>query len=258
MIRRSFLIAGAVAALLSGAGLAVQAADAIPAAVHAAVHDTARPEADRKRDADRKPAEVVAFAGIKAGDRVLEYMPGGGYFTRIFSKVVGDKGVVYALVPGRAPDAPANAPDFAARVRAISAEPQYGNIRVLDMNDSAALAAAEKVDVAWTSLNYHDLHNRPNADVGSFNKLIFDALKPGGVFIVIDHAAASGTGNSATRELHRIEPEFVKKEVTAAGFVFEAESQVLRNPADPNTVPVREGSVAGRTDQFVYRFRKPR
>ena len=144
------------------------AADAVSPAAAAAVAEPSRPEADRARDADRKPAEVVSFAGIKPGDKVAEVMPGGGYFTRIFSKVVGDKGVVFAMVPARAPNAPANAPDFAAGVKAIAATPGYGNIRVVAMEGEKF----DPVDVAWTSLNYHDFHNRPNADLVAFNKNI--------------------------------------------------------------------------------------
>jgi predicted methyltransferase len=253
MLRYSRLIAGAfVAATMLVGGVAV-AADKIPAAVTAAVADKGRPDADKERDANRKPAEVVAFAGIKKGDKVVELLPGGGYFTRIFSKVVGDKGVVYALAPPRRPDAPAGAPDPAAAVTAIAAD--YKNVKVGSITDGKW--APEPVDVVWTSDNYHDVHNRPNADLMAFNKNAFDALEPGGTYIVIDHAAAAGSGLRDTSTLHRIDPEVVKSEVTAAGFTFAGQSDALHNPGDPHTAGVRDPSVRGKTDQFVFKFRKP-
>ena len=214
MLRRSFTLCAATALLGFTAVTATLAADAIPAYVKAAVDDAARPDADRSRDAKRKPAETLAWAGIKPGDKVGDMLPGGGYFTRLFSKVVGPKGVVYALPPAAPANAPAGAPDFAAAVKKIAEDPQFANVRVGDMNTPPA----EKLDVAWTSRNYHDLHNRPNADLAAFNKQVFDSLKPGGTYIVIDHAAAKGTGATATQSLHRIDAELVKTEVTAAGF----------------------------------------
>jgi predicted methyltransferase len=252
MFRRSFMLCAATA-LLGFTATTAFAADAIPAAVKAAVDDAARPEADRARDANRKPGELVAWAGLKAGDKVADLLPGGGYFTRIFSKVVGPKGTVYALVPARPANAPAGMPDFAAAVKKIADDAQYANVKVGDMNN----VPAEKLDLAWTSLNYHDLHNRPNADLGAFNKQVFDALKPGGTFIVIDHAAAKGSGTEGTK-LHRIDPDLVKSEVTAAGFKFESESKVLANPQDDHSTPNSDAGIRGRTDQFALKFTKPK
>ena len=253
-----WLGAAALSATISlVAGCATTAsAPSVPAAVTAAVANPARSDADRTRDADRKPAEVIAFAGIKAGDKVGDMMPGGGYFTRIFSGVVGAKGAVYALAPPRAANAPANAPDPAAAVKAIAADPKFANVKVGALD--TAQAVPEKLDVLWTSLNYHDLQNRPNADLKAFNKWVFDSLKPGGIYIVIDHAAAAGAGKSVTSTLHRIEPAFVKSEVLAAGFTFAGESNVLRNPADDHVTPNRDSGIRGKTDQFVFKFRKPK
>jgi predicted methyltransferase len=226
------------------------------AAVAAAVADKARPDADRTRDADRKPAEVIAFAGIKAGDKVGDIMPGGGYFTRLFSAVVGSKGTVYALAPPRAANAPANAPDMAAAVKAIAADAHYANVKV--GSSDVATPVPEKLDVMWTSLNYHDFQNRPEGYMKSYNKWVFDALKPGGTYIVIDHAAKVGAGKSVTSTLHRVEPAYVKQEVIAAGFQFVGESKVLENPADDRSQLVRETGIRGKTDQFVFKFRKPK
>jgi predicted methyltransferase len=224
----------------------------IPAGVAAAVADSGRPAEDKQRDANRKPAEIIAFAGIKSGDQVAELLPGRGYFTRIFSKVVGDKGVVYALTPAPRPDAP---PPTGPSPVATIAE-TYKNVRVSQM--SPTQLAPEPVDVVWTSLNYHDIHNRPNADLAAFNKNVFNALKPGGIYIVIDHEAEKGSGTRDTSTLHRIDPEVVKKEVTGAGFVLDGESQVLHNADDPHTAQVRDASVQGHTDQFALKFRKPK
>jgi len=253
MLRRSFTLCAATALLGFAAASTTLAADAVPAYVKAAVDDAARPEADRARDANRKPAEIVAWSGMKPGDKVADMLPGGGYFTRIFSKVVGAKGVVYALPPARPANAPAGGPDFAAAVKKIAEDPQYANVKVGDMNTPPA----DKLDVAWTSLNYHDLHNRPNADLPAFNKQVFDSLKPGGTFIVIDHVAAKGSGAEGTK-LHRIDPELVKSEVTAAGFKFESESKVLANPQDDHKTPNSDATVRGHTDQFAFKFTKPK
>jgi predicted methyltransferase len=230
--------------------LAVAAA-APSRAIKTAVADTSRPEADRARDANRKPAELIAFAGIKAGDKVAELLPGGGYFTRIFSKVVGTKGVVYAMAPVRPANAPADAPDRAAPVKAIAAESGYGNVRVVDMDEKLG-----SMDVVWTSQNYHDLHNAPNADLVATNKRVRDMLKPGGIYIVIDHAAQTGSGARDTNTLHRIDAELVKQEVLAAGFELVGESNALRNPADMHDKRVFDESLRGNTDQFALKFRR--
>ena len=227
-----------------------QASDKISAGISAAVADAGRPAEDKERDANRKPAESIAFAGIKKGDHVAELLPGGGYFTRIFSKVVGDKGVVYALVPPPRP----NGPDPAAAANAIAAADK--NVKVATLGQDKL--APEPVDVVWTSQNYHDLHNRPNADLAAFNKNVFDALKPGGTYLVLDHAAEAGSGTRDTSTLHRIDPEVVKTEVTAAGFKLEGSSDVLKNPQDPHTANVRDPSIRGKTDQFILKFRKPK
>ena len=228
-----------------------------PDAISAAITDASRPDTDKQRDANRKPAETLAFAGVKPGDRVAELLPGGGYFTRLFSKVVGLNGHVYALVPAPLPDAPADALDRAARVKALAADPNYSNVSVV-VEPFAQLKAPEPVDLVWTSQNYHDFHNFPGLDVGVFNQLVFEALKPGGTYFVLDHAAEPGSGVRDTGTLHRIDPETVKKEVLAAGFVFVGSSDLLHQPDDPHAVKVFDPSVRGKTDQFILKFRKPK
>lgn len=255
MTRRLSSLSSAIAVVLFATTSGAQAADKVPADVSAAVADPARPAADKERDAGRKPAESVAFAGIKKGDKVVDVMPGRGYFTRIFAKVVGDSGVVYAAPPGRRPDAPANAPDPAAGANALAAE--YKNVKVLPAS-LPNLSVPEPVDVIWTSLNYHDIRNQPNDNYAAFNKAVFAALKPGGTYLVIDHAAAPGSGTKDTQTLHRIDPEAVKKDVTAAGFKFESAGDFLKNDKDPHTARVHDETVRGQTDQFILKFSKPK
>ncbi|MEP7244870.1 MAG: methyltransferase [Gammaproteobacteria bacterium] len=256
MISRSMAFTGAVATVFLMNFADAGAAGSIPAGVKAAVADASRPDADKQRDANRKPAETLAFTGIKKGDHVAELLPGGGYFTRIISKVVGDKGVVYAVAPPKRPNAPADAPEPSAAVAAIAADAGYKNVRVMTARVTE-LTLPEPVDVVWTSLNYHDIHNVPNADLKAVNTTIFNALKPGGTYIVIDHAAEKGSGARDTSTLHRIDPEIVKTEVQSAGFVLAGESDVLRNAEDPHTAGVRDPSIQGKTDQFILKFKKP-
>ena len=255
MIRHPLILAAAWTAAMTLAAHGASAAS-IPDNIAAAIADPSRPDADKQRDADRKPGETLAFTGVKPGAQVAELLPGGGYFTRLFSKAVGSSGHVYALVPAPLVDAPADAPDFAARVKAIAADPNYANVSVV-VEPFSHLAVPAPVDLVWTSQNYHDLHNFPGLDVGVFNKMVFDDLKPGGIYLVLDHTAEAGSGGRDTKTLHRIDPETVKKEVLAAGFVFVGSSDLLRQTGDSHTVKVFDPSVRGTTDQFILKFRKP-
>lgn len=241
-----------VALVLASSGLAVGAAAQAPSsAITAAVADTARPASDTERDAARKPAEIVAFAGVKPGDRVAELMPGGGYFTRILSKTVGPKGHIYALVPAGF----ANRPGALDGLNALAR--QYGNVTVV-ATDLTAIKLPEPVDVVWTSENYHDFHNGPNANIPGLNAAVFAALKPGGVYYIEDHAAAAGAETTTTSTLHRIDPAAAVSEVEAAGFKLDGRSTALANPDDPHTAGVRDPSVRGKTDKFALKFRKPK
>ena len=254
MFRSALLLAACVSAALFVAR--ADAATRVPGYITAAVADSGRPAEDKQRDADRKPAETLAFAGIKPGQVVVELVPGRGYFTRILSKIVGSKGHVYALSPPRRANAAADSPDPSAATSAIAEQPGYSNI-VVQSGSLAKISVSEPADVVFTAQNYHDVHNVPNIDIAAFNGAIFDALKPGGVYIVIDHAAEPGSGARDTSTLHRIDPATVKSEVLAAGFVLDAESTLLQNPQDTHTVAVFEPSIRGKTDQFILKFRKP-
>lgn len=230
--------------MLTLAGPAMAQGQAPELAIATAVADSQRPAADAARDAVRKPAEIVAFAGVKPGDKVAEIAPGGGYYTRILAKAVGPEGKVYALMPAFF----ANRPGGLDGINALAA--QYGNVEVVVI-DYAATKLPEPVDLVWTTENYHDL---ANGDVATINKWVFAALKPGGTYFIEDHAAP-GTGTSATSTLHRIDPAAVKEQVGAAGFTLEEESDVLHNPNDPHDVNPRE--VQPTSDKFALRFRKP-
>lgn len=227
----------------------------VPAFIAAALDDANRPQADRDRDAARKPGEVLAFAGLKPGMKVIDLIPGQGYFTRIFSKAVGPSGRVYAYVPDELTKIAKREP----AVNAIARDPAYRNLKVI-LRTLPLFGAPEKADIVFTAQNYHDMHDAfmGPANLALVNRAVFKALKPGGVYVVIDHSAKPGSGLSATETLHRIDPAVVRREVEAAGFVFEGESPLLRNPRDPLTANVFDAGIRGKTDQFIYKFRKPR
>jgi predicted methyltransferase len=255
MNRLPLILAASLAASLSMSATCAQAAS-VPANIKAAVADAGRPDADKQRDANRKPAETLEFLGVKPGESVAELLPGGGYFTRLFSGAVGAKGHVYALVPERPANAPADLPDLAAKVKAIAADAHYSNVSVV-VAPLATLATPAPVDLVFTAQNYHDLHNFP-VDVVGFNKIILNSLKPGGLYVVLDHSAEAGSGLRDTKTLHRIDVETVKKEVTDAGFEFVGASTILANAADARTAIVFDPSIRGKTDQFILKFRKPK
>lgn len=227
-----------------------------PSYIAAAVADSNRPDADKLRDANRKPVQTLEFLGVKPGEQIGEILPGGGYFTRIFSKAVGPSGHVYALVPERPANAPADMPDLAGKVKAIAADPNYSNVSVV-IQPLTKLVTPVPVDLVFTAQNYHDLHNFP-VDVVAFNRTIMASLKPGGLYVVLDHSAPTGSGLADTKTLHRIDANVVKQEVTAAGFEFVGASDVLANPADSRTTMVFDPSIRGKTDQFILKFRKPK
>jgi predicted methyltransferase len=240
--------------LVCGASWFAPAFAAPPDFVAAAVASSDRPAADTARDALRHPAELLAFAGVKQGDSVADVMPGGGYFTRIFSKAVGQQGHVYAIIPDALA---AKLPKLEAGMKALAAQPAFSNVTPL-VQKIDQTAAGLNLDVAWTSNNYHDLYGFYGADQAeALDGAIFKALKPGGVFMVIDHVAKGGTSATSPTTLHRIDPGTVISQVLQAGFVLEAESPLLANPADPHTAKVFAPEIRGHTDQFVFKFRKP-
>jgi len=243
----------AIAALVLATAAAYAArGGALPAYIAAAIADTSRPPEDTARDADRKPGATLAFAGVKPGMKVLELAPGKGYFTRLLSATVGPTGKVYAITGPPKPGAPPPA------VQAIAADAHYSNVTAIVKPTTAEpLVLPEKVDLVWTSQNYHDFHNLTDVGIDAVNKRVFDALKPGGTYLVLDHSAQAGSGARDTNTLHRIDEDTVKKEVEASGFKYVGESNILRNKADPRTAKVFDPSIQGHTDQFILRFSKP-
>lgn len=241
------------AALVAASVLAAPVFAQAPAdPVAAAIADTTRPPDDVARDAARKPAVLLAFADVKPGMAVVDWVPGGGYFTRLFADVVGEDGKVYAWVPAELKDKY----DLGKNAEAIAI--QHRNVLAV-IEPMLATTSIRDADIVWTSQNYHDLHTKGFGDVDTlaFNKQVFDMLKPGGYYIVVDHRAAEGAPVDVAESLHRIDPAIVKREVEAAGFVFDSESVALANPADDHTLNVFDEKVRGHTDQFVYKFKKP-
>jgi len=238
--------------LVAAASELAAAAPTAPPYIAKAVADPSRPADDRKLDPDRKPAQVLAFAHVRPGEVVGEYLPGGGYYTRLLSDIVGPGGKVYALETTRW-----GQENIDATKKAI-AEGGRGNVS-LDLAPFGAFHLPAKVDLFWITDNYHDLHvpKYGAIDMAAFNRQVFDSLKPGGVYFIIDHAAAPGTGATLSPTLHRIDKATVIAEVTAAGFKLAGESDVLRNPADDHTRPIFEPAIHFKTDQFILAFKKP-
>jgi len=209
-----------------------------------------RPEDERALDAGRKPEEVLKFFGVKPGDKVADIMAGKGYYTVILSQVVGPQGVVYsannALMKGFVKDA------LDVRLQ----NPMFANVKHIDGEiDKLALPTDGSLDFVLIHLNYHDLVLK-NDNRAAMNKIVFAALKPGGVYGIVDHYAKDGSGTEFTESLHRIDKAVEVKEVTDAGFVLAKEGEMLRHPEDPRTEGVFKHR--GETDRFVLRFEKPK
>lgn len=244
----------AALALALAAPLAAQTAAPIrvPVLITKALADPSRPAADRERDAARRPGELIAFAGIGSGATVADFMMGSGYFTRILAKVVGPHGHVYAY----------QANEFIA-FRAAYATEQDEALKGFN-NASASRSSLAKVhfpeplDAIITVQNWHDLHLKfAGPDLAAtVAQRLHDALKPGGILLVVDHVANADPEMTAPDTLHRIDPASVRAEIEKAGFKLVGETAILRNPNDPHTAIVFDPSIRGKTDQFVYKFKR--
>jgi predicted methyltransferase len=243
----SMLAVGAVA--VAGAAWA-----ATPANITQALADKARPAADSARDAARKPGELLAWAGVKPGDKVADLIMGGGYFTRILSPAVGPKGHVYAYQPDEFIKFQASYGENQKKVVA-----DYANVTAVN-GSLGGLDLPDGLDMVLTVQNYHDLHLTPfpKDTAAKVNAEVFKSLKPGGVYVVVDHVAPAGSGLEPPAKTHRIDPAIVKQEIEAAGFKLEAENSLLKDSADPHTASVFDPAIRGKTDQFVMKFRKPK
>ena len=235
--------------------LASAAAAAVPPAVAAAIADPARPAVDRENDAKRAPAAVLEASRIGKGWKVADLMQGSGYYTRLFVSAAGPKGHVYAWSP----------PEFIAAKKTLYGDsldvlthdyPQQLTALRMGFDD---LAFPEPLDLVFQSQNYHDLHMKvfPADRAAKLNTAVFKALKPGGVYLIVDHVANAGDAAAPDR-VHRGDPAAMRTEVEAAGFVFDGENSGLRNAADDHSKHVFDPTLRGHTDQVIYRFRKPR
>ena len=210
-----------------------------------------RPDEERARDAGRMPAQVLEFFGIGAESRVADLLSGGGYYTRILAPVVGPEGAVYA----------GNNPFFdrfgAEALTALLSEPGYENVMRIDAPvDEIPLPDDASMDAVMIVLAYHDLW-LTDEDRDELNRRVLTALKPGGVYGIIDHHAAEGAGTSVIDSLHRIEESVIVDEITTAGFELAASADFLSNPDDDRSLIVFNPDIRGRTDRFVLRFEKP-
>jgi predicted methyltransferase len=238
MIRRSLIAAAALVAL----------------AAPFAAFGQAKAPGDALTDPALKGPEVIAFIGVKPGNRVADII--AGRFVRAFSQAVGPKGRVYAVMPAEVIKVH---PEVGAILTRTAAEPGYGNVVVSNPPiDAPALPSG--LDAVFIRQNYHDLHDKfmGPADVAAFNRNVYAALKPGGVYVVLDHAATPGSGLADTETRHRIDEAAVKSEVLAAGFKLDGESHILANPDDDHSKMVFNPAIRGHTDQFLLKFRKPR
>lgn len=240
MSRRLFIAAAAAAMLALGA----------PAATFA----QAPAPADALTDPAMKGPEVIKFMGLKPGDQVADII--AGRFVRALSQAVGPKGKVYAYEPD---EIVKTHPEAMNSLKAISADPAYANVTT-STGPINAPNLPKGLNAVFIRQNYHDLYDKfmGPADVPAFNKAVFAALKPGGVYVILDHADAPGTGITGTEGRHRIDIARVKEDVLAAGFKLDSESSILANPADDHTKFVFHPSIRGKTDQFLLRFKKPK
>lgn len=242
---RRFALAALIVSAASAAGPSPQRAAESSRAIAAALADPARAD-QAGDDTRRKAAEVLAFAGVGPGDQVIDLLPGQGYWSRIFTGIVGPKGHVYAQWP-------ASAAKYAAKPLPVLQALKLPNLTA-ELRPTDLPGAPVPVDLVWTVQNYHDI---AEDGIAATNAAIFKALKPGGLYVVIDHADAAGSGRSGTSTKHRIDPAVVKAEATKAGFEFVAESTVLHNPSDDHSLKVFDQAIKGHTDQFAYKFRRP-
>jgi predicted methyltransferase len=237
------------AALVVAAVSSLAAAKAPPAYIAKAVADPARAADDRATDPLRDPADTLAFAGIKPGMTVAEFFPGGGYFTRMLSDIVGPKGKVYGLE---------NAGWKGAAEADQKAMTGLTNV-ALDVEPFGQFKLPGKVDLVWITQNYHDLHIAKYGvvDLAVFNRHVFDSLKPGGRYFILDHQANPGITDEQIAVLHRIDKARLVKEVTAAGFKLVKEGDFLHRPGDDHTKTIFDPAIRGHTDQYALLFVKP-
>jgi predicted methyltransferase len=235
--RMSFSVS--ITALVLLVGCATGGSGKPSPAITAAIASTDRPKEDIVRDAQRHPDAILAFFEVKPGMQVVDFIAGGGYYTELFSRVVGPTGKVYTtyLAPARIEGG------------------RLANVTAMGDGPWTAITPGT-IDLVFTAQNYHDIVGR-NIPRGPILAQIKSVLKPGGIFAVSDHSAPDGSGTRDANTTHRIDEKVVRDEVTAAGFELVDETDVLRRPDDPRTARVTDPVIRGNTDQFVLKFRKP-
>jgi len=205
-----------------------------------------------------KQSELVRFSTVMAGSSVIDVYPGAGDWTGILSDVVGPEGRVYSFVPAEVAHFKN---DPVGLIRVLAQQSGRENVVAISADVVALAEATPSVDVVWMHLFYHDLHTplirAKGATANAFNQSVYAGLKSGGRYFIIDHAAAAGSGVRDTASLHRIDPALVLKEVLEAGFVLDAQSDLLANNADAHAIRVFDPAIKGETDRFVYRFIRP-
>jgi predicted methyltransferase len=254
MTTRSFLTASLAAlALASCTTMSSEPAELTAADYTAALADPTRPADQRARDAARLPAELLAFAQVAPGEKVGDFIMGGGYLTRILAAAVGPTGRVYAFQPA---EFIAFMPRYGEDQKTVDAA--YDNV-IAVAGSAPAPVWPEPLDTIITVQNFHDLYNKaaPAGTGLTAARNLYAALKPGGTMVVVDHSAAAGTGSTLSDSLHRIDKQTVIDAFTTAGFRLEAESDLYARPNDPRTANVFDPAIRGQTDQFTLRFRKP-
>lgn len=253
MTKRPLFAASLAVLALAGCATMSDGDMATPVDYAAALADPSRPADQRARDAARLPAELLAFAQVARGEKVGDYIMGGGYLTRILAAAVGPQGRVYGFQPA---EFIAFMPQYGTDQKTVDAA--YDNV-IAVAGSAPSPAWPEPLDTIITVQNFHDLYNKvAPAGTGELAaRNMFAALKPGGTMVVVDHSATPGTGSALSDTLHRIDKTTVIDVFTKAGFRLEAESDLYARPGDPRTANVFDPAIRGQTDQFALRFRKP-
>jgi predicted methyltransferase len=254
-LSKTTMFTASLAVLLCVAGIATAVEITANQAIIKAISTDERSDADHKRDTTSKPAQVLEFFGLESGMVVIDLFGGGGYYTELAARVVGDEGKVYHHTNH------AYIPFIESELELRFANERLAGVtRLLSEADDLGLPEGE-ADMVLMVMCYHDLflvdEGWPEIDRELFWKQVRAALKPGGTLAVVDHVAKAGTGSSEVQKLHRIDKDFAKTDIEAAGFVFEAESDVLRNPDDNHSLIVFNPEIRRKTDRFVYKFTKP-
>jgi len=251
-MRRALLLMS----LILAAAVPLVVADAAPqqlaTIIANALADPARPVDEKTADAARKPAETLAFSGVRPGMVVGEFYPGGGYFTRLLSTVVGPTGHVYGLEN-------AGWKSAGEADQKLVAEARLTNVSI-DIQPFGTVKFPKPLDLAWVTQNYHDLKiaEYGKVDTVAFDRAVFAALKPGGTFFILDHQGLPGMSDEAIAKTHRIDKATVIKEVTSVGFTLAGEGRFLHRPGDDHTKSIFDKSIRGQTDQYALKFVKPR